>query len=193
MPSTRLSRRILIVLTVVCGWFWFYFPAALADDDHYKKREGREKRYQTHYGHKDEGNEPTGQAAAWVFGAANLTVGISFLTRQAIRRFRHNDRLAEGLKRFNRLQKRYLLPIHYLLNPAAVLLAITHFSLSACRSSVLPEWGLALMAVIAAIGVLIKFRIPPQRLRKFVYKLHTSPLPLLLLIAVLLVGHQIVD
>ena len=193
MPFTLLGKWIFFVSAVIAGSFWFYFSAALADDDHTKWRDGHEKRYRSQYGQKDEGHESTGQAAAWVFGAANLTVGISFLTRQAIRRFRHNDRLAEGFKRFNRLQKRYLLPIHYFLNPAAVLLAITHFSLSACRSSALPEWGLALMAVIAGIGALVKFRIPPQRMRKFVYKVHTSPLPLLLLLTVLLVGHQIVD
>ena len=37
------------------------------------------------------------------------------------------------------------------------------------------------------------FKMSPQGLRKYLYKLHTSPFPLFLLLSVLLIGHQLVD
>jgi len=174
-------------------WVWSYQSAAMADDDHYDKWRGAQGRSSYQLQNKDEGNELTGQLAAWIFGAANITVGFGLLSRILIRRFQEKNQFVDRIRRFNRFQKRHLLPVHYFLNPVALLLATTHFSLSACRSSALPEWGLAIMAVITGIGAMVKFKKSPQGLRKYVYKLHTNPFPLFLLLTVLLIGHQLVD
>jgi hypothetical protein len=187
-------NRLLSLLIVMAGiWFWSYQSSAMADDDHHDKWRGAQGRSSYQLQNKDEGNELTGQLAAWIFGTANITVGFGLLSRILIRRFQGKNQFVDRIRRFNRFQKRLLLPVHYFLNPLALLLAITHFSLSACRSSALPEWGLAIMAVITGIGAMVKFKKSPQGLRKYVYKLHTNPFPLFLLLTVLLIGHQLVD
>jgi hypothetical protein len=72
-------------------------------------------------------------------------------------------------------------------------MAVAHFSLSACRSSSLPDWGLAGAASLVLLGMAIKFRLAPVNLRKTVYRIHTSPLSVGLVATVLLIGHSIVD
>jgi hypothetical protein len=187
------NRRISLLIVMAGIWFCSYQSPAMADDNHHDKWRGAQERFSSQFQKKDDGNELTGQLAAWIFGAANITVGFGLLSRILIRRFQDKNQFIDRIRRFNRFQKRHLLPVHYFLNPLALLVAITHFSLSACRSSLLPEWGLAIMAVITGIGAMVKFKKSPQGLRKYVYKLHTSPFPLFLLLTILLIGHQLFD
>ncbi|MDO9110867.1 MAG: hypothetical protein Q7U40_09445, partial [Desulfatirhabdiaceae bacterium] len=159
-------------------------PPAVADDDrdhHYKKRN---KDFGTAFNHvkNEKNNEATGQAAAWILAAANLSVLISLLirgTRYAALPAQINDRL----KRFNQIQKKFLLPVHYFLNPLALGMAFIHFmsATSACKASGLPEWGLVLMALITGIGIMVKFKVFPKNLRKNTYQIHTNPIPVTLL------------
>jgi hypothetical protein len=72
-------------------------------------------------------------------------------------------------------------------------MAVTHFTLSTCRSSPLPEWGLGGAAMLVLIGSAIRFKLSPKSLRKAVYRIHTSPLSIGLVLLVLLIGHSIVD
>lgn len=143
--------------------------------------------------HKDdEGNELTGQSAAWVFAAANLSVVLSLIIKAIIGSIGMAEDLRDKLKKFNRTQKKYLMPFHYILNPLALILAFTHFSLSYCRSSSLPEWGLAGMVLLVITGGLIKFRLVSPNAIRIIYRIHTNPLLISLLITMLLIGHNIV-
>jgi hypothetical protein len=197
MAHIRISMKLFVTVCLISGALFFLCcaPSAIADDDDHRYKK-RNKDIDTAFNHvkNEDKNEVTGQTAAWMLAAANLNVLISLLirgTRFAALPAQINDRL----KRFNQIQKKFLLPVHYVLNPLALGMAFIHFlsATSACRASGLPEWGLVLMALITGIGIMVKFKVFPKNLRKSTYRIHTNPIPITLLLAILLIGHAVVD
>ena len=198
MTHIRISLKLFMTVCLISGALFFLCcaPSAVADDDRDHHDKKRNKDIGTAFNHvkNEDKNEATGQAAAWMLAAANLNVLLSLLirgTRFAALPAQINDRL----KRFNQIQKKFLLPVHYFLNPLALGVAFIHFmsATSQCRASGLPEWGLALMALITGIGIMVKFKVFPKNLRKSTYQIHTNPIPITLLLAILLIGHAVVD
>ncbi len=135
------------------------------------------------------GNEATGQLAAWLLGAANLPVALSVFLKAINKRLALKPEARETLLGFNRAQKKLLMRLHYWLNPIALAIAGLHWTLSCCRSTSLPEWGLATMLAVGVLGLMIKFRLAPASARKPLCQLHMHPAPLLIVIALLLIGH----
>ena len=191
---------ILLILSIVR-----VFPDSVIADDH-KTNKKHYKRYENINEHRDdgnhnrrrvqkddEGNEATGQTAAWLLVAANLSVALSILIKGGSRFLPLNSQIKDSMKRFNQLQKKHLMRFHYVLNPIALCVAFFHFLLSSCRSSPLPEWGLVLVTMMVFFGLLLKFKVSPKGIRKFIYRLHTTPATFLIIILLLVVGHQIVD
>jgi hypothetical protein len=186
--------RILFLMVVMA--FFVFVPYARGDDD----RDGHEKRrgkaassLSSHGKREDKGNEFTGLTAAWIFAAANLTAGLSLISRGLTSRPQLSSKTKARIRSLNQIQKKGLMRFHYWLNPLALLLAVIHFSLSTCRSSPLPEWGLGGAAALVLIGSVIRFKLSPKPFRKAVYRIHTSPVSLGLVLLVLLIGHSIVD
>ena len=180
-------------------------PCVVSADEH-KRRESGDKRYKSseerddsrdrtarQLEKEDEGNEVTGQTTAWLLVAANFTVVLSILMKGLIRYFPLESETKSAIKRFNQLQKRHLVRFHYVLNSVAVCMAAIHFSLSSCRRSPLPEWGLICLAVMVFLGFTVKFRLAPKRIQRFVYRLHTGLASISILTVLLVVGHMIVD
>ena len=191
---------VLLVLSIVQ-----IFPDLVIADDH-KTNKKHYKRYENNREHHDdgdqkrrrvqkdgEGNETTGQTAAWLLVAANLTIALSILIKGGTRFLPLDSQLKNSMKKFNQLQKKHLMRFHYVLNPIALCVAFSHFLLSSCRSSSLPEWGLILVTMMVFFGLILKFKVSPKGMRKFVYRLHTTPATFLIMILLLGVGHQIVD
>ena len=197
MPHIRITVKLCMAVCLISVALFYLCcaPSAVADDDdHHDKK--RNKDIGTVFNHvkNDENNEATGQAAAWMLAAANLNVLISLLIRVT----RYTDlpaQINDRIKRFNQLQKKILMPVHYVLNPLALGMAFIHFmsAASACKASGLPEWGLAFMALITGIGILVKFKVFPKNLGKNTYRIHTNPLPITVLFVILLIGHSVVD
>ncbi len=152
-------------------------------DDHNRRRVKKD----------NEGNETTGQTAAWLLMAANLTIALSILIKGVSRFLPLDSQIKNSMKRFNQLQKKHLMRFHYVLNPIALCVAFFHFLLSSCRSSPLPEWGLILVTMMVFLGLILKYKVSPKGMRKFVYRLHTAPATFLIMILLIVVGHQIVD
>jgi hypothetical protein len=163
-------------------------------NDHNDRHKKRIKNRLSSFDHNrgDKGNEFTGQFAAWIFAAANLSVAFSLILKGIMRLPNLSTTTKDRIKFVNKSQKKRLMRLHYFLNPVAVMLGLLHFSLSSCRSSPFPEWGLAAASALALIGMLIKFNVLP-RIRKSVYKIHTSPVPFGLIFVVLLIGHSLID
>ena len=191
---------VLLILSIVQ-----IFPDLVTADDH-KINKKHYKQYENNREHHDDGNlkrrrvqkddegdETTGQTAAWLLVAANLTIALSILIKGASRFLPLNSKLKNSMKKFNQLQKKHLMRFHYVLNPIVLCVAFFHFLLSSCRSSPLPEWGLILVAMMVFLGLMLKFKVSPKGIRKFVYRLHTTPAIFLIMILLLVVGHQIVD
>lgn len=185
-------RNLLLILS---AYFLFTVSTAVADD-HTENRHGDQHHknifsYDLKKG--DKGNELTGEAAAWLFVIANITVAISLIFKGIVEFIPIRITLKETIKNLNKFQKKYLMLFHYVLNSIALIIAFAHFSLSRCGTSFLPELGLALMAVIGVAGIFVKFKISPKNIRSYVYRLHTNPMPIGFVLIILFVGHTIVD
>lgn len=142
---------------------------------------------------RDHGNETTGQIAAWSLGAINLTVAFSLLMKGIKRFVSVTPELSNSITRFNHVQKKYLMPFHYYLNPVFVGVAVLHWILSRCQSTALAEWGLLGICFIASLGIILKFKLVSKTSLRNVYKLHTHPLIFISLIGLLVAGHLIMD
>ena len=166
-----------------------------ADDDRndHRRRRGNSNQSQLRHYRGDKGNEFTGQATAWIFAAANISVAISLMLKGVIQFASIEKGTKERINNFKRNQKKYFRYFHYFLNPLAIIFAFIHLSLSSCRSSTLPEWGLAASVTLVLIGLSIKFKVSPKSIRKVVYKIHTNPVPFGVVIIILLIGHSIID
>lgn len=141
----------------------------------------------------DKGNETAGEIAAWLLAAANITVAMSLCIKGIQRVTPLAPAAKKSLTDFNRFQKKQLMPVHYCLNPAVMGIVLWHWLTSCCKSTALPEWGFLLMVVLMTLGILLKFKLCPKSLRKSVYQLHTQPLFFMSTIAILAIGHAIVD
>jgi len=195
----RISSRLFMAACLISGTLFFLYcaPSAVADDDRGRHDKKRNKDIGTVFNpvKNEEINEVTGQAAAWILAAANITVLLSLLVRGTTRYTDLPAQINDRIKRFNQIQKKFLLPVHYVLNPLALCMAFIHFmsATSACKASGLPEWGLVLMALTAGIGIMVKFKLSPINLRKNTYRIHTNPISITLLLIILLIGHAVVD
>jgi hypothetical protein len=156
------------------------------------RRENRDRRGDG-FGKEDEGNEVTGQIAAWLFVAANLTVAVSLLAKASIHVFSPRPETRAAIQKWNGRQKRLLMRFHYGLNPAAFFMGVIHFSLSGCRSSPLPEWGLILAGTTVFLGLAVRFRGTPKKVKPILMRLHSRPEAISLIAILLVVGHMMVD
>jgi hypothetical protein len=141
----------------------------------------------------DEGNETTGQMVAWSLAVANLTVALSIIIRGLKQFAPLAPETKDSLARFNSTQKKHLMRFHYILNPMIFAVAIIHWTLSKCKSTALPEWGLLAMGAIVSLGIILKFKLCSKELVRNVYRIHTNPVILILMISLLLIGHLSMD
>ena len=191
---SNISRISLIAIGLIIAGLLFATKGMA--DDHRKAKGWFEREEQHHsplFGRNDEGNETAGQMAAWLLVAANLPVVLSLLIKWTNTFVPMGNGLKGALARFNRFQKKHLMRFHYLINPLVLGIALWHWLSSRCKSTALPEWGLAVMIALIALGLIMKFRLCPKQFRKSVYRLHTQPLVFLTMVMVLTIGHLIVD
>lgn len=188
------SRIGLIAIGLIIAGLLFT-TQGMADD--HRKSKGWFDREEQHHsslvGRNDEGSETAGQMAAWLLVAANLPVVLSLLIKWTNKFVPMGNEYRDALVRLNRLQKKHLMRLHYYINPLVLGIALWHWLSSRCRSTALPEWGLAVMFVLIALGLIMKFKLCPKQLRKSLYRLHTQPLVFLAMVMVLTIGHLIVD
>lgn len=144
-------------------------------------------------GERDKGDETTGEIAAWSLAAINLTVALSLLIRGVKRFAPVSPELKVSLTKFNQRQKKYLMPFHYYLNPVFIGAAILHWTKSQCKSTALSEWGLLTICIIAAFGIVLKFKLVSDTSLRNVYKVHTQPALFISVVSLVLIGHLIMD
>ena len=162
-------------------------------DDHGKLERHYEDVYEHSFKNEDHGNETTGEIAAWMFGVANFPVALSIILKTIGKMIPGRQNVKDMLVKFNRHQKKYLMKLHFWLNPVALGIALTHFSPSTCRTTALPEWGFGVMLAIVLLGLIMKFKLSPASMRQNVFKFHTSPVLLIAAVSILLIGHSIAD
>ena len=190
MHSNLSKLGLLTVLTcclVLMGVFFIFGGESRESSHHlgsgYEQAEGR-----------DEGAGGTsGQIAAWFFGMANISVVLSILLKACGKVMPQSSNLKEAVSQMNRRQKRYLMKLHYWLNPVAVIVAIIHFLLTKCETTAIPEIGLGVMLLLSILGIMVAFNWSPASLRKTIFQFHTSSISLFAIIPILLIGHSMVD
>ena len=205
MKISREGKKIFFWLILSAMFFCVVWPNNIMADDH-NRREGYHKRHEAEKGHfdyahangrqvkrGDKGNEISGLTTAWLLVLANLTIFLSILLKAMIHYFPLEPGEKSSIKRLNRIQKKHLMRFHYVLNPAALVLGCFHFLLSSCRSSFMPEWGLIMVSVMVLSGIILKFQLFPRKVGRLVYRLHTTPVLLILFIFLVVTGHQFVD
>jgi hypothetical protein len=135
----------------------------------------------------------SGQIAAWLFGIANLPIVVSILLKACGKAAPQGSKIKEVADQINRRQKRYLMKLHYWLNPVAVVIAIIHFLSTKCDAAAMPEIGLGLMLLVCILGIMVSFQWSPASMRKAIFRLHTSSILFVGSISILLIGHSMVD
>lgn len=198
MNSGFLGRIYFVVVLIMLCLLMVPANQSYADDHkgskhELKKADEHRLARNDHGKNGDHGNETTGEMAAWLFGVANFPVALSIILKTCAKFLPATMSAKDPLTRFNRQQKNYLMKLHYWLNPIALGIALTHFLLSTCKSTALPEWGLGTMVATALLGIMMKFKLSPAPMRQRVFKFHTSPALLIAAISILLIGHTIVD
>lgn len=188
----RSNTIIIVLIVVLCAFFAMAIGQGFADDHgetlHHLKNKAASLVEVDH-----EGDETTGQTAAWLLGAANLTIALSILIKWTKALVPLKPQTENTLNTFNATQKKYLRPLHYYLNPLIFCVALAHWLLSRCKSTSIPEWGLFMMGTIILLGIALKFKLSPKSLRGDIYKWHTQPVLFVGLILVLLTGHLMMD
>ncbi len=139
-----------------------------------------------------EGGE-LGGLAALLFGTANFPVVLSILLKTLARLLPDGMGIREKIKRANVFQKKYLMNLHYWINPLAFGVAIAHFWSSECRSTAMPEMGMGAMLIVSVLGLMMTLRLSPPSMRKLVFKLHTSPIVAIVVFSFLLIGHSVIE
>jgi len=198
--AERTKFNILLMGCLLLCIFLAATSVCSADDHKEGKKHSREYEHEKVHnvfrgvlGGRDEGNETTGQIAAWSLGAINLTAALSLLIR-GIKRFAPlTPELKNSMTKFNSFQKRHLMRFHYYLNPVFIGVAVLHWKLSRCQSTALTEWALVSMCFIAALGIILKFKLAPKTSLRNVYKVHTHPVIFVSLICLLVIGHLVMD
>ena len=194
--SEKYGKIFLLILILT---FRLSPSLVLADGHERERRDSRQ--YEIRKGHDDKqgdnkddkGHEVTGQLALWFLVAANLNVAVSIISKGANRFLPLWLKTKSLINRYNQIHKKHLMRFHYILNPIGFIIAFFHFLLSSCRSSPFPEMGLLLMTLIVSLGLMLKFKVSPKWIWKFVYRLHTSSATFSGLIFALAIGHLIVD
>jgi hypothetical protein len=196
-PGSQKKPFLLVIFLMFCFWA---SPVILSYADDRKESKHQGKKTEEHrlikgdQGKKgDKGNETTGEMAAWIFGVANFPVALSIILKTCTKFLPPGMNLRDPLTKFNRQQKKYLMKLHYWLNPIALGIALTHFLLSTCKSTAMPEWGLGIMLATVLLGLMMKFKLSPASMRQRVFRFHTSPILLIAAISILLIGHTIAD
>ncbi len=119
MTHICISLKLFLTVCLIPGTLFFLFcaPSAVADDDggHHDKKRNKDIGAVFDHVKNEENNEATGQAAAWILAAANLNVLLSLLIRGTTRYAALPAQINDRIKRLNQLQKKFLLPVHYVL------------------------------------------------------------------------------
>jgi hypothetical protein len=144
-------------------------------------------------GMRDHRGGEVGALAALLFGIANFPVILSILLKTMARLLPDRMRLKERIKQLNLCQKKYLMNLHYWVNPLAFGIAIAHFWSSECRSTAMPELGMGAMLVVSILGIMMTLKLSPPAMRRVVFRLHTSPIITILVFSSLLIGHSVID
>jgi hypothetical protein len=155
--------------------------------------EGFDHRGLNNMGKPDHEGGELGGLAALLFGIANLPVVLSIVAKALAKLLPDRMSIKRKIMQGNAFQKKYLMKLHYWVNPFAFGVAIVHFFSSECRSTAMPELGMGAMLFVSVLGLMMTLRLSPRFMRKIVFRLHTSPITTILVFSFLVMGHSVIE
>jgi hypothetical protein len=165
---------------------------AFADQDEFV-RHGRQMGGRMNAGNQDHEGGESGGLAALLFGVANFPVVLSMLLKASASMLPDRVSVRDRIRKINLRQKKYLMNLHYWVNPLALGVAIAHFWSSECRSTAMPEFGMGAMLFVCILGLMMTFKFSPPSMRRVVFRLHTSPIVTILVFCFLMIGHSAIE
>lgn len=181
----------LWVCIMAAGWFFICSAQAEGPQGQYHISRNIRIDPQERAQCRDRGNKTAGLTTAWLLLLANAPIVFGMCVRWA----RRSDALGSDTKTMlagmERFQKKRLMGLHAYGNLAAGTAALFHFFTSCCRSTPLPEWGLLLLLAMAALGVVLKWKLSTGPGYQIARRIHTHPAVLAALILLLVIGHDV--
>jgi hypothetical protein len=189
--DSRLRKLSLLIILSYC----LVLPAVAPSyaDERQESRHHFGRGYAQAAGREEGAGGAPGQIAAWLFGIANFPVVFSILMKASGKVMPPSWNFKETIEKINRRQKRYLMKLHYWLNPVAIGVAVIHFLSTKCEATAIPEIGLGVMLLVCILGIMVTLQWSPASMRKNIFRFHTSPILLIASISILLIGHSMVD
>ena len=191
MRATELKLRRLGLWIIMCLALTVVIESYAHEHRELSSRHG--EGYEQAAGRGEKGGEASGQIAAWLFGIANFPVAFSLLLKALGKATPESSNFKKVVARINRKQKQYLMKLHYWLNPVAAGVAIFHFLSTKCEATAIPELGLGVMLLICILGLMVTFRWSPTFMKRIVFRFHTNPIVFTAGIAILFIGHSMID
>jgi len=142
---------------------------------------------------ENSGDEFSGEATAWLFGASLIPVAIDLFSRAILRNVPLGEPVKGFIRRINKFQKKYLMWTHTLLSILGLGLGIWHLALSSCAANPLPELSLFLLGILVVTGLLFKWNAVPKSFRKFLFQFHANLIVSGVILTILFTGHVIMD
>lgn len=147
-------------------------------------------------GEEDEGGEEAEDGgflavlAAVSLGATGLLVPLNLLNRRVVLPALRGNAVA--LRRVHSWTRRIILPLHAVAGLVAFVAGAAHGA-TAERSSPLLWAGVSLLGILVVGGALLRRRWVPGGVRRGAYLLHSQQFLFAVLLAVLLLGHALVE
>lgn len=177
------DQRNLWLLALLCGFLILSAPLALADDEDEDEEDEDEDRSE---GLEDIG-ESLGEVSAWLLGLTLLYFGWK-RALPPIRKLLKAAGEREQMKKLNSWNKRAI-PIHTFLGTAALVTGFIH-GLLMDESNLLLWLAVFLMGVLSVSGGLMRWKWPPREVKKGARLLHMQRLLSIVIVILLLLGHE---
>lgn len=152
------------------------------DDDEDEEGEGEDDRL-------EDAGESLGEISAWLLGLTVAYFGWKRILPPIRKRLKAAGQ-KDQLKKLNSMNKRAI-PVHTLLGTAALVTGFVHGLMMDDSHPTL--WlAIFLMGVLSVSGGLMRWKWPPREVRKGARLLHMQRLISLVVVVLLLVGHEMV-
>ena len=139
------------------------------------------------------GNEFTGETTAFFFAFSFVSILVNKILKLIFQRTAYIGSNQKTIERIYCFSKKYLIPLHSIMSFGGLGFGVLHLFLSNCQNNPFPELGLLFAVIIMISGLLVNFKAVSQGIKLKLIRFHQHWIVSAALLAILLVGHSIMD